>query len=145
MALGKKTGRCRICEKERKTEWHHIISQHHAKKTGQDHLIYNPNNVVELCKICHNQTTASKSRYRLKIKKEINQRKEYIEKRKIERTRIKENQKQPRIENLEKEREDDIYQEITEVIKLVTGEFTKAKRDIKKEFNGILSYLLLGK
>ncbi len=145
MTLGIKTGRCRICEKEEKTEWHHIISQHHAKKTGQDHLIYNPNNVVELCKKCHNQTTASKCRYRFKIEKEINQKKEYIEKRKIERTRIKENQKQPKIENAEKEPEDIIYQEITEVIKLVTGELTKAKRDIKKEFNGILSYLLLGK
>ena len=41
MTLGIKTGRCRICEKEKETEWHHIISQHHAKKTGQDHLIYN--------------------------------------------------------------------------------------------------------
>ena len=145
MTLGIKTGRCRICEKEKKTEWHHIISQHHAKKTGQDHLIYNPNNVVELCKKCHNQTTASKCRYRFKKEKEINQKKEYIQKRKIERTRIKENQKQPKIENAGKEPEDIIYQEITEVIKLVTGEFTKAKRDIKKEFNGILSYLLLGK
>jgi len=145
MTLGIKTGRCRICEKEKKTEWHHIISQHHAKKTGQDHLIYNPNNVVELCKKCHNQTTASKCRYRFKKEKEINQKKEYIQKRKIERTRIKENQKQPKIENTEKEPEDIIYQEITEVIKLVTEELTKAKRDIKKEFNGILSYLLLGK
>ena len=72
MTLGIKKGRCRICEKEKKTEWHHIISQHHAKKTGQDHLIYNPNNVVELCKKCHNQTTASKCRYRFKIEKEIN-------------------------------------------------------------------------
>ena len=44
---------------------------------------------------------------------------------KIERTRIKENQKQPKIENAEKEPEDIIYQEITEVIKLVTGELTK--------------------
>ena len=77
MTLGIKTGRCRICEKEKYTEWHHIISQHHAKKTGQDHLIYNPNNVVEVCK-CHNQTTASKCRYNLKEK--INQKKEYIEK-----------------------------------------------------------------
>tara|TARA_B000000441_G_C21701238_1_gene326077 strand:- start:43 stop:1017 length:975 start_codon:yes stop_codon:yes gene_type:complete len=41
--------------------------------------------------------------------------------------------------------EDEIYQEITEIIKLVTGEFTKAKRDIKKELNGVLSYLLFGK
>ena len=85
MVLGCKTGSCKICEKEGKTEWHHIISQHHAKKTGQNHLINNPNNVVELCRKCHNQTTASKSRYRLIKEKEINQRKEYIEKRRIER------------------------------------------------------------
>ena len=65
MVLGKKTGICTICKKEGRTEWHHIISQHHAKKTGQKDLISNPDNVVELCKSCHNQTTASMVRNRL--------------------------------------------------------------------------------
>ena len=30
-----KSGVCRICGKEGYTEWHHIISRGHAKKTGQ--------------------------------------------------------------------------------------------------------------
>ncbi len=59
----RKSGYCRICEFKGYTEWHHIISQHHARKTNQHPLLRNPGNVVELCKSCHNQTTASKSRY----------------------------------------------------------------------------------
>ena len=58
-----KSGYCRICNSKGYTEWHHIISQHHARKTNQHRLIQNPGNVVELCKKCHNQTSASKSRY----------------------------------------------------------------------------------
>jgi len=58
-----KSGYCRICNSKGYTEWHHIISQHHARKTNQHRLIQNPGNVVELCKPCHNQTSASKSRY----------------------------------------------------------------------------------
>ena len=65
MVLGRKTGICTICKKKGRTEWHHIISQHHAKKTGQKDLISNPDNVVELCRSCHNQTTASMVRKRL--------------------------------------------------------------------------------
>ena len=56
---------CRICGLPGYTEWHHIISRGHAKKTNQLDLIDNPGNVVELCKGCHDQTTASKSRYLL--------------------------------------------------------------------------------
>jgi 5-methylcytosine-specific restriction endonuclease McrA len=56
---------CRICGLSGYTEWHHIISRGHAKKTNQPDLIDNPGNVVELCKSCHDQTTASKSRYLL--------------------------------------------------------------------------------
>jgi len=56
---------CRICGLSGYTEWHHIISRGHAKKTNQLGLIDNPGNVVELCKGCHDQTTASKSRYLL--------------------------------------------------------------------------------
>ena len=66
-----KTGICRICEYSGYTEWHHIISQHHARKTNQHLLLRNPGNIVELCKGCHDQTTASKSRYlyQKKVKK----------------------------------------------------------------------------
>ena len=56
-----KSGACRICGFQGYTEWHHIISRGHAIKTNQDDLIENPGNVVELCKTCHDQTTASKS------------------------------------------------------------------------------------
>jgi len=66
--LPKKTGACRICNREGYTEWHHIISQGHARKTKQRDLITNHGNVVELCKSCHDQTTASKSRYLLEKK-----------------------------------------------------------------------------
>jgi len=59
---------CRICGLPGYTEWHHIISRGHAKKTNQLDLIDNPGNVVELCKGCHDQTTASKSRYILENK-----------------------------------------------------------------------------
>ncbi len=62
-AFPSKSRCCRICESEGYTEWHHIISQRHARMTNQHPLLKNPGNVVELCKSCHNQTTASKSRY----------------------------------------------------------------------------------
>ena len=63
-----KLGICRICNREVYTEWHHIISRGHAKKTGQKELITNPGNIVELCKSCHDRTTASKSWYILQKK-----------------------------------------------------------------------------
>ncbi len=63
--LGAKTGVCKICKKSSRTEWHHIISQHHSIKTGQNHLLHNPDNVIELCIRCHKQTTASMVRKRL--------------------------------------------------------------------------------
>jgi hypothetical protein len=65
----RKTSVCRICSRKGYTEWHHIISRRHAKKTGQHQLITNPGNVVELCKSCHDQTTASKSWYILNKKR----------------------------------------------------------------------------
>ena len=65
MVLGRKVGICTICKKKGKTDWHHIISQHHARRTGQEKLISDPNNVIELCRKCHNQTTASMVRKRL--------------------------------------------------------------------------------
>jgi 5-methylcytosine-specific restriction endonuclease McrA len=64
-SLPNKKGFCRICNKKGKTDWHHIISQHHAKKYGKKDLLTNPGNVVELCRPCHRQTTSSKCRYLL--------------------------------------------------------------------------------
>ena len=65
MTLIQKSGICKICTRSGRTDWHHIISQHHAIKTGQTHLLDNPNNVIEICRRCHNQTTASMVRKRL--------------------------------------------------------------------------------
>ena len=64
MGKSGKKGVCTICEHRGYTEWHHIISRHHAIKSGQDDLIENPNNMIELCKRCHDQTTASMVRKR---------------------------------------------------------------------------------
>jgi hypothetical protein len=63
-------GTCRICGDNRMLDPHHIISQGHAKKTGQDELISNPGNVVHICRDCHDQTTASMVKKRLD-KKEL--------------------------------------------------------------------------
>ena len=65
MTLMRKSGICKICKRSGRTDWHHIISQHHAIKTGQAHLLDNPDNVIEICRRCHNQTTASMVRKRL--------------------------------------------------------------------------------
>jgi len=62
MALPKKSRICSICSAEGKTEWHHIISQAKIKRLKEtDHnynndLLNNPNNLIELCKPCHEQT-----------------------------------------------------------------------------------------
>jgi 5-methylcytosine-specific restriction endonuclease McrA len=51
---------CSICgDKQEKTEWHHIISQHRCRELGKEYLIYARSNVVEVCKPCHDETTAS--------------------------------------------------------------------------------------
>ncbi len=63
--LTAKTGTCKICKSRGRTEWHHIISQYHSIRTGQEHLLHTPDNVIELCKRCHSQTTASMVRKRL--------------------------------------------------------------------------------
>ena len=54
-----KKGECVICGTKGYTEWHHIISQHRCKEEGLDHYIKMRSNVVELCKPCHDLTTAS--------------------------------------------------------------------------------------
>ena len=60
-----KKGVCRICEASGYTEWHHIISRGKSGRIGRSDLITNINNVVELCKSCHELTTSSgmKRRY----------------------------------------------------------------------------------
>jgi len=65
MVNQRKSGSCSICKRRGYTEWHHIISQHHAIRTGQEDLLDNPDNLIELCKRCHDQTTASMVRKRL--------------------------------------------------------------------------------
>jgi 5-methylcytosine-specific restriction endonuclease McrA len=65
-----KTGYCTVCggngeDGDGYTEWHHIISQHKCKKEGLTHLISARSNVVELCKPCHDLTTASMLRTNL--------------------------------------------------------------------------------
>lgn len=67
-SLWVKTGICSICLEpapDSYTEWHHIISQHKCKKEGLLHLISARSNVVELCKACHDLTTASMLRTNL--------------------------------------------------------------------------------
>lgn len=54
-----KQGHCSICFAEGKTEWHHIISQHRCREIGKEYLIHSRSNVVEVCKECHDNTTAS--------------------------------------------------------------------------------------
>jgi hypothetical protein len=53
------TGVCKICEAEGKTEMHHIISQSKIKKIDKLDLLTNPNNIIELCKKCHDLTDSS--------------------------------------------------------------------------------------
>jgi thiaminase len=55
----KKQGHCSICFAEGKTEWHHIISQHRCREINKEYLIHSRSNVVEVCKECHDNTTAS--------------------------------------------------------------------------------------
>ena len=66
--LWDKTGECQICGAEGYTEWHHIISQHRCKEEGLHHYIKLRGNVIELCKTCHDLTTASMIRKKLDAK-----------------------------------------------------------------------------
>ena len=54
-----KQGFCTICLDECDTEWHHIISQNRCKEIGKEYLVHSRTNVVEVCRACHDQTTAS--------------------------------------------------------------------------------------
>ncbi|MDA8529808.1 HNH endonuclease [Candidatus Poseidonia alphae] len=53
------TGICKICGAEGVTEMHHIISQSKIKKLDRLDLLTNPNNIIELCKTCHEWTDSS--------------------------------------------------------------------------------------
>lgn len=64
-----KEGVCRICNTMDDTDWHHLISQSRCKKIGKPEWVYNRGNIVELCRACHDQTTASLSRKALQWKK----------------------------------------------------------------------------
>ena len=66
--LWDKTGECQICGAQGYTEWHHIISQHRCKEEGLHHYIKLRGNVIELCKQCHDLTTASMIRKKLDAK-----------------------------------------------------------------------------
>lgn len=63
-----KQGHCNICFAEGKTEWHHIISQHRCREIGKEYLIHSRSNVVEVCRECHDNTTASLRRAALEEK-----------------------------------------------------------------------------
>jgi len=54
-----KAGRCTICLTEGGTEWHHIISQHRCREINKEYLIHSRTNVIEICRSCHDETTAS--------------------------------------------------------------------------------------
>ena len=66
--LWDKSGECQICGSEGYTEWHHIISQHRCKEENLHHYIKLRGNVIELCKTCHDLTTASMIRKKLDAK-----------------------------------------------------------------------------
>ncbi len=107
MALPAKTGTCSICKKKGSTDWHHIISQHHAIRTGREDLLENPDNVVELCRGCHSQTTASMVRKRLTKKhgpigKRKRKRRMTPEEKKAARQKRLEERSRPMNESLEK-------------------------------------------
>tara|TARA_A100001201_G_scaffold114001_1_gene97678 strand:- start:737 stop:1219 length:483 start_codon:yes stop_codon:yes gene_type:complete len=54
-----KVGRCTVCLAEGETEWHHIISQHRCREISKEYLIHSRTNVIEICRSCHDETTAS--------------------------------------------------------------------------------------
>jgi len=62
------SGECRICGFQGDTEMNHIISQARCKKIGKEEWIRNEGNIVELCKNCHDNTTASMAHAKLNAK-----------------------------------------------------------------------------
>tara|TARA_R100000664_G_C2660966_1_gene77198 strand:- start:44 stop:514 length:471 start_codon:yes stop_codon:yes gene_type:complete len=74
-----KTGECKICGAEGYTEWHHIISQHRCREEGLEHLITARSNVIELCKPCHDLTTASMLRKNMPTNSKVSEENEDLE------------------------------------------------------------------
>jgi len=74
-----KNDECTICCKKGVTEWHHIISQHRCKEAGLEYLIRLRGNVVELCKVCHDLTTASMLRKNMEGKSKVSEDNEELE------------------------------------------------------------------
>ena len=56
------TGVCSICKSEGYTEMHHIISRSKIEKIQKPDLLKNPDNLIELCKDCHDLTDSSSYR-----------------------------------------------------------------------------------
>tara|TARA_R110000824_G_scaffold64572_8_gene168724 strand:+ start:3593 stop:4060 length:468 start_codon:yes stop_codon:yes gene_type:complete len=74
-----KNDECTICCSKGETEWHHIISQHRCKEAGLEYLIKLRGNVVELCKTCHDLTTASMLRKNMEGKSKVSEDNEGLE------------------------------------------------------------------
>jgi DNA repair exonuclease SbcCD ATPase subunit len=74
-----KTGECKICGVTGYTEWHHIISQHRCREEGLEHLISARSNVIELCKACHDLTTASLLRKNMPDNSKVSEENEELE------------------------------------------------------------------
>jgi hypothetical protein len=70
---------CKICGTEGYTEWHHIISQHRCREEGLEHLLSARTNVVELCKPCHDLTTASMLRKNMPDSSKVSEENEDLE------------------------------------------------------------------
>jgi len=62
-----KKGICRICNSMGDTDWHHLISQNRCKNIGKPEWIHNRGNIVELCRSCHDETTATLVRKQLTL------------------------------------------------------------------------------
>jgi len=66
-----KDNECTICGISGETDWHHIISQHRCREAGLEYLIRLRSNVVELCRGCHDLTTASMLRKNMEGKTRV--------------------------------------------------------------------------
>jgi hypothetical protein len=146
--MAPKKGSCRICNEIRVLEAHHIISRGHAIKSDQKELIINKGNIVYICRKCHNQTSASKSRFKIMMQdKEKRVETIEIEKLKDEIIRIKaENRDKIRtIRNLAKKEIDDVEElkdiEIT-IIELENEVLEEEKIELKDEIDVLNSLTL---
>ena len=147
--MAPKKASCRICNEIRVLEAHHIISRGHAIKSDQKELIINKGNIVYICRKCHNQTSASKSRFKIMMQdKEKRVETIEIEKLKAEIIRIKaENRDKIRtIRNLAKKEIDDVEElkdiEIT-IIELENDGFPRRENRTKRTSLTVLNSLTL--